>query len=96
MNTAQRWAVCLAIASMLSCLGLVYFINDMSEKSCLESGGRWLSLIQGCEGGNSYSMQYLTSPLAIAIFMGIILGITSALFQIYTLLILPIYNKYKD
>ena len=58
----------------------------MAQDGCLDSGGHWLGLIQGCDGGNDYSMQYLTSPLAISIFLGIILGIGSALVQMHTIL----------
>ena len=86
MNTMKRWVISLAISALVSCLGLVYFISFVAQDRCLDSGGRWLGLIQGCDGGNGYSMQFLTSPIAIAIFLGIILGISSVLVQVYTML----------
>jgi len=85
MNTMKKWGISFAISTLISCLGLVYFISFMAQDKCLDSGGRWLDFIQGCDGGNGYSMQVLTSPIAIAIFLGIILGISSALVQVHTL-----------
>ena len=93
MYTMKRWVVSLAISTLISCLGLVCFISFMAQDGCLDSGGRWLGLIQGCDGGNSYSMQYLASPIAIAIFLGIILGISSAIVQIHTMLFRSINAK---
>jgi len=86
MNTKKKWLICLAISTLTSCIGLVLFIQSVAQDKCLDSGGRWLGLIHGCDGGNNYSIQNLTSPLAIVIFLGIILGISSALVQIHTLL----------
>lgn len=82
----KKWIISLAISTLVSCIGLVLFINFMAKDRCLDSGGRWLSLFRGCDGGNDYSMQYLTTPLAIAIFLGIILGIASALVQVHSIL----------
>lgn len=87
----KKWIISFAISVLISCLGLVYFVNFIAYDACLGSGARWLGLIQGCEGGNGYTMQYITSPLAILIFLGIILGVSSALVQIYTL-----FSKFFD
>ena len=82
----KKWIICLGISVLISSLGLVLFISSSAQDGCLDSGGRWLGLIQGCDGGNDYSMQYLTSPLAIVIFLGIVLGISSALVQVHSML----------
>lgn len=82
----RKWMISLAVAAMISSFGLAYFIGVSAEGVCLDSGGRWLGLIQGCEGGSGYSMQYLKSPLAIAIFLGIVIGISSALVQVYSMI----------
>ena len=82
----KRWAISLTISVLISCFGLAYFISFMVQDGCLDSGGRWLGYIQGCDGGNGYSMQNLVSPITIAIFTGIILGITSAIIQFHTML----------
>ena len=86
MNTMKRWVISLAISALISCLGLVYFISFMAQDSCFDSGGRWLGLIQGCDGSNGYSMQFLTSPIAIAIFLGIVLSISSVLVQVHAMI----------
>ena len=82
----KKWIISLAISSLISILGLVWFISFSAQDGCLDSGGRWLGLIQGCDGGNGYSMQYLGSPLAIVIFLGIVLGISSVLVQVHSML----------
>ena len=82
----KKWLISFVVSTFISCLGLVYFVSLMAQDRCLDSGGRWLGVMRGCDGGNDYSLQFLTSPLAIAIFSGIILGISSALVQIHTLL----------
>ena len=92
MNTMKRWGVSLAVSALVSCLGLVYFISFMAQDRCLDSGGRWLGVIQGCDGGNGYSIQSLTSPIAIVIFLGIILGISSVLVQVYAM----IFRSFND
>lgn len=86
VRTMKKWIISLAISALISCLGLVCYINFMAQDGCLDSGGRWLGLIQGCDGGNDYSMQYLATPIAISIFLGIILGISSALVQVHSIL----------
>lgn len=85
-RTMKKWIIALAISTLVSCIGLVCFIYFMAQDVCLDSGGRWLGLIKGCDGGKNYSMQFLASPLAIFIFLGIILGISSALVQVYSMI----------
>ena len=82
----KKWIISFAISTLSSCLGLVFYIYFMAQDGCLDSGGRWLGLFQSCDGGDDYSMQYLASPLAISIFLGIILGISSALVQVHSML----------
>ncbi|MBL4826948.1 MAG: hypothetical protein JKY66_04425 [Spongiibacteraceae bacterium] len=81
----KKWIVSLSISVFVSCLGLVYFVVFMGQDRCLDSGGRWLGLAQGCDGGDGYAMKYLMSPLAITIFLAIILGISSALVQLHSI-----------
>lgn len=89
----KRWGISLAISTLISCLGLVYFLSSVTQDRCLDSGGRWIGLIQGCDGGNGYSIQFLISPIAIVIFLGIILGISSALVQVHTMLLKSFNSK---
>ncbi|MGP4845812.1 hypothetical protein ACTXGQ_16870 [Marinobacter sp. 1Y8] len=96
MNTMKKWLLCFAISALMSCLGLAWFIRSSAQEGCLDSGGRWLGLIQGCEGGSGYSLQYVASPLAIAIFLGIVLGISSALVQVHSLIFSPLGSKQKS
>ncbi len=86
MSAMKIWGISLAISALVSCLGLAFFVSFMAQDGCLDSGGRWLDLTQSCDGGDGYSMAYLASPIAIAIFLGIILGISSALVQVHTIL----------
>lgn len=86
VSTMKKWIICLAISTLVSCIGLVCFIYFMAQDGCLDSGGRWSGLMQGCDGGKDYAMQFLALPLAIAIFLGIILGISSALVQVHSML----------
>ncbi len=83
----KKWLLSLAISALISFIGLVWFIRSSVQEACLSAGGRWLGLMQGCDGGTGYSLQYLTSPLAIAIFLGIVLGISSALVQVHSLIV---------
>jgi len=39
------------MSTLVSCIGLVCFIYFMAQDGCLDSGGRWLGLVQGCDGG---------------------------------------------
>ena len=82
----KKWFVAFTISALVSCIGLVIYIYFMAHDICLDSGGRWPGLIQGCDGGKDYSMKYITSPLAISIFLGIILAISSALVQVYSMI----------
>ena len=66
--------------------GLAYITGYLAQDRCLDSGGRWLGIMSGCDGGNGYNTGHLTSPLALAILIGIMLGISSALLQLHTLL----------
>ncbi|MFT7562194.1 MAG: hypothetical protein ACI93R_004129 [Flavobacteriales bacterium] len=81
----KKWFICLAISTLISSSGLMYFIISSDRNRCLSSGDFWLGLIQGCSDGHVYSIDSLVSPLAIAIFCGIVLGITSAIIQVYSI-----------
>ncbi|MDO6805969.1 hypothetical protein Q4595_26165, partial [Wenyingzhuangia sp. 1_MG-2023] len=76
------WLICLALSMLISVCGLIGFIYVSAQDICLDSGGRWLGLISGCDEGKTYSLQYLSSPLAIMVFLGITVGISSVLVQI--------------
>ena len=82
----NKWVISLAISLVISFLGLAYFVNFTVQDVCLDSGGRWLGALDGCDGGNGYSIQHLMSPLAIIIFLAIVLGISSALVQLHSIL----------
>ena len=82
----KKWIISLTISFALCSLCLVYFAVFMMQDGCLDAGGIWLGALKGCEGGNHYSPQFLTSPLTVAIFFGIVLGICSALVQFHTIL----------
>ena len=82
----RRWCICLAISLVISLLGIAYIVYFMAQDGCLDSGGRWLGALAGCDGGSNYSMEYLMSPLAITIFLAIVLGISSALVQLHSML----------
>ena len=82
----KKWLISLVISLLISSLGLVYFVLFIAQDKCLDSGGRWLGGLSGCDGGNGYSIENLVSPLGVAIFLGIVLGISSAFVQLHTLL----------
>jgi len=82
----KKWLICLALSTLITGLGLLYITGFLAQDRCLDSGGRWLGMMSGCHGGNDYNTGYLTSPMVIAILVGIILGISSALVQLHTLL----------
>lgn len=88
----KKWIISVTISAFISCLGLGYFIDFMAQNGCLDSGGRWLGHIHGCDGGSGYSMQYLASPIAITLFFAIVIAISSALVQLYAILSGP-YNE---
>lgn len=92
-NTIKKWSVYLTASILISVLGLLWFINYSAETGCLGSSGRWLSPIYGCDNGFQYSTVYLESPLAISIYLGIVLGVTSALVQIHSILFKSFYAK---
>ncbi|MGC1507387.1 hypothetical protein [Ketobacter sp.] len=82
----KRAFICLLISLTISCIGLLYFTVFVARDTCLDAGGRWIGVVQGCEGGNEYSLSLLLSPLAVSIFIGIVLGISSVLIQLHTLI----------
>ncbi len=92
MSTMKIWGISLVTSAVVSFLGLAFFVSFMAQDSCLDSGGSWLHLTQSCDGGDSYSMEYLATPIAIAIFLGIILGISSALVQVHKIFF-SLFNK---
>ncbi|RLP52363.1 MAG: hypothetical protein D6160_21150 [Ketobacter sp.] len=82
----KRAFICLLISLTISCLGLLYLVVFVAKDNCLDSGGRWIGVVKGCEGGNEYSLSLLLSPLPVCIFIGIVLGISSVLIQLHTLI----------
>lgn len=73
------------LSFILCTAGLLYFGVFIVQDGCLAAGGSWLGATKGCEGGNEYSPSYLTTPFAIVIFIGVDLGVSSALIQIHSL-----------
>ncbi|SMF27474.1 hypothetical protein SAMN02745866_01744 [Alteromonadaceae bacterium Bs31] len=82
----KKWFVCLLISVIICVLGLIYFIRTKVITVCVESGGLWLGLLEGCENGGGISMQYFGSPLAVIIFFAIVLGVSSVLVQVHSML----------
>lgn len=81
----KKWFIALSISLTVCTTGLVYFTFFMAQDGCLDSGGRWLGALNGCDGGNGYSTEYLSSPLAVGIFTGIVLAVSSALIQVQSI-----------
>lgn len=76
----KKWGVSFVISISICTLGL---IKMMDQSGCINSGGRWLGIMKGCEGGEDYSIEYFSSALSVVIFLGIVLGVTSACVQFY-------------
>lgn len=79
----KKWLVCFVISVVISIIGLFYFVSFVMQDGCLDSGGSWKGVIDGCDSGNGFTTQYLMSPLSIAIYIGIIFGISGALVQVH-------------
>jgi hypothetical protein len=84
-SNMKKWIISTSVSVTFCIFGLFYFSEFIAQDSCLDSGGRWLGVTKGCEGGNNFTMLQLMAPLPICIFIGIALGITSALVQIINL-----------
>jgi len=82
----KKWLISLGLSVVLCGIGLGYFLCFIAQDACLDSGGRWLGIIAGCEGGRELELDFLISPLLISIFLGIMLGVCSALVQFYTII----------
>ncbi|WP_185235912.1 hypothetical protein [Teredinibacter franksiae] len=82
----KKWLVTLSISFFFSCFGLGFFVITTAQSSCLESGGSWQSILQGCSDGQGYSLQYLATPLAITIFAAIVVAISSAVVQLRSII----------
>ena len=78
----KKWGVSLLISISICTLGL---IKLMDQRGCINSGGRWLGIMNGCEGGDGYSIVYFSSALSVVIFLGIVVGVTSACVQFYNI-----------
>jgi len=89
----KKWFVCLSISAIVCAMGLVYFIRTKVQIVCIESGGVWLGILEGCESGSGITMQYFGSPLAIVIFFGIVLGVSSVLVQVHSMALKSIQSK---
>lgn len=83
----KKWLTSLAISLATSSLALVYFLLVMAQDKCVESGGVWLGVRSGCNGGNGYALDNLLSPLGVVIALGIVLALCSAFIQIHALLL---------
>ncbi len=81
----QKWWVALGLSLCICGAGVTYFLRVIAFDACLNAGGKWLGPSQGCLGGNNFTPDVLLNPVSIAIFMGLVLGIASALIQFYTL-----------
>ena len=92
----KKWAFSLAASTGTCTIGLIYFTLTIVQDGCLDSGGRWLGLTAGCEGGTVYSLTSLSSPLSIAIFLGILLGVASAFVQTYDIFFKPKQNNLRS
>ncbi|WP_370981129.1 hypothetical protein [Agaribacterium sp. ZY112] len=82
----KQWIICIILSALSCIMSLCYFIEFIAQDSCLDLGGQWLGMIEGCIGGNEFSMAKLLTPLSIAIALGILLGMSSALVQISSML----------
>jgi len=81
----KKWGIAIGLALGICGAGLIYFLRVVALDACLDAGGQWLGHSQGCLDGNSFTPDVLLSPISIAIFIGLVLGIASALVQFYTL-----------
>lgn len=86
ITTMKMWFISLGLSVVLCGIGLAYFLYFIAQDTCLDSGGRWLGIIAGCEGGRDLELDFLISPLLIALFLGIVLGVCSAFVQFYALI----------
>lgn len=88
----KKWLIALAISLSVCACGLVYFSYSLAQSACLNLGGNWMGLTSfftstdTCQGAAEFSFERLSSTLSIAIFLGIVLGIASALIQLHQLL----------
>ena len=82
----KKWLISLTLSLAISTIGILYFLIFIAQDNCLDSGGRWLGALNGCDGGNEYSTEYLTSPLAMGIYIAIVVAIGSALIQLHSIL----------
>ncbi|WP_086933892.1 hypothetical protein [Agarilytica rhodophyticola] len=81
----KKWIISLSISFVITTAGLIYFVSFVVQDQCLAAGGRWLGTFEGCQGGNGYSTDYLSSPLAIGIYLAIVVAIASAFVQFYSI-----------
>lgn len=82
----KKWLYSLVISLLLCSVGLIYFVAFVAQDKCLDSGGRWLGFMAGCEAGRGYSMDNLMSPTGILLSLGIVLAVSSALVQVRDLI----------
>jgi len=82
----KKWFVAFAISFTLSVLGLAYFTVMLAQDRCRDSGGNWLGLLKGCEEGSGYQLEFTGNPLAMTIFLAIVVAISSALIQLHSIL----------
>jgi len=59
----KKWLISLGLSVVLCGFVLAYFLCFIAQDTCLDSGGRWLGIIAGCDGGSDLELDFLMSPL---------------------------------
>lgn len=83
----KKWCISIVLSTLISLIGLWIFIWIVARDTCLNTGGSWHGLIQGCKEGAAYSLSFLNTPLAIVILITLVFSIASAFVQLYTIMI---------
>ena len=52
----KKWLISLGLSVVLCGIGLGYFLCFIAQDTCLDSGGRWLGIMAGCEGGRELEL----------------------------------------
>ena len=79
----KKWIVSGGVSGFFIACLLVYLYQFILQDKCLDAGGRWLGLVQGCDGGTYESYYFVVSPASTIVLVFIWLALSWFVSLIY-------------
>jgi hypothetical protein len=67
----KKWITSGVVSGFFIACLLAYLYGFIQQDKCLDAGGRWLGLVQGCDSGTYESYYVVVSPVSVIVLVAI-------------------------